>query len=72
MTADYRNTVGRPVDAERAAASEKRSIPGRDCLSVELATMTHRLRDAHVQTRVDTASPFPLHELRLLASSITF
>lgn len=37
-----------------------------------LATMTHRLRGAHVQTRVDTASPFPLHELRLLAGGITF
>jgi hypothetical protein len=39
---------------------------------VELAIMTHRLRGAHVQTRADTASPFPLHELRLLAGSITF
>lgn len=40
--------------------------------AVDLATVTHRLRGAHVQTRVDTTSPFPLHELRLLAGGITF
>jgi hypothetical protein len=39
---------------------------------LDLATMTHRLRGAHVQTGVDTTSPFPLHELRLLAGGITF
>jgi hypothetical protein len=37
-----------------------------------LATMVDRLRGTHVQTRVDTANPFPLHELRLLGGGITF
>lgn len=40
--------------------------------ALQLATLTHRLRGAHVQTQVDTSNPFPLHELRMLAGGITF